>query len=304
MNKVTVGVVGLGGIARKAHLPVLTAHPGVEIVALCSRTGEQVAELASQYRLQLQARTFPELLALRPQAAYLLSPTALHPEQAVSLLEAGVAVYLEKPLANDLAEARRIVAAAGQPGRLLMVGFNRRYAPAYRRVRALFAGRRMEFIQIHKHRERGSKGWPLRQIIMDDTIHIIDLARFYAGELTVQVAHARLGLVAAQLLAPDGTLVQLSQSFGAGRPMERLEVHGDGLSVIVEGMERLTVVEGGVERAEPIGQSWTATLEKRGMASATDHFLHCLRTGVQPETDGAEALRTQELAEAILPAGS
>lgn len=302
MQKVTLGVVGLGGIARKAHLPVLAAHPAVEIVALCSRTGERVEGLASQYRLRLRARTFAELLALRPHAAYLLSPTDLHPEQAVALLEAGIAVYMEKPLANYLDGARRIAEAAAAPGRLLMVGFNRRYAPAYRRVRSLLAGRRPGLINIQKHRSSTSD-WPVRQIIMDDTIHIIDLARFLTGELTVRASRVSPGLVAAQLEAPDGAVVQLSQCFTAGKQTERLEVHGDGISIIVEEMERLTVIEGGTLRREQVGGSWTSTLEKRGMAPATDHFLNCLATGAQPETTAAEALVTQELAEAILLAG-
>ncbi|HLN61796.1 MAG TPA: Gfo/Idh/MocA family oxidoreductase, partial [Symbiobacteriaceae bacterium] len=129
MSKVTVGVVGLGSIARKAHLQVLAAHPGVEVVGLASRTGARVEELASQYRFDLLARTFEEILSVKPQAAWLLSATEVHPEQAVALLNAGIAVYMEKPLANDLAGARLIADAAAQPGRLLMVGFNRRYTP-------------------------------------------------------------------------------------------------------------------------------------------------------------------------------
>lgn len=302
MSKITVGVVGLGSIARKAHLPVLTAHPGVEIVGLCSRTGARVAELADQYRLHLTARTFEEMLALKPQAAYLLSSTVAHPEQAVALLNAGIAVYMEKPLANDLNGARAIAEAAAQPGRLLMVGFNRRYAPAYRRARELFteSGRPIELVQVHKHRSGGHETWPLRQLIMDDAIHIIDLARFYGGDLAVHAAVARRGLTAAQLQAPSGLVAQLSQSYGAGAASERLELYGGGLTVIVEEMERLTIREGGRERSETVGGSWTATLEKRGMAPATDHFLTCIRTGAQPETGAAEALKTQQLAEAIL----
>ena len=136
---ITLAVVGLGNIARKAHLPVLTSHPEVEIIGLASRTGRKVDELAAQYRLRLRARTFEEVLAVRPRAAYLLSATAAHREQAVALLTAGIDVFMEKPLAQTLPEAEAIAEAAGRTGRLLMVGFNRRYAPAYRRAKALFA---------------------------------------------------------------------------------------------------------------------------------------------------------------------
>jgi virulence factor len=308
MEKVTVGVAGLGSIARKAHLPVLAAHPGVEIIALCSRTGARVDELAAQYRLHVQARTFEELLAVKPRAAWLLSATAAHPEQAVRLLEAGIAVYMEKPLAGDLDGARAIAAAAASaPDRLLMVGFNRRYAPAYRKAQALFeqTGRQVELVQIHKHRNGDKSGWSLRQVVMDDAIHIIDLARFFGGDsLAVRASHCRHGLTAAQLVSPEGALVQLSQTLGAGAPTERVELHGGGLSVIVEEMEQLRIREDGRERTEPLFGSWTGTLEKRGMAPAADHFLTCLREGRQPLTTAAEALRTQALAEAILLGGA
>ncbi|HYG59069.1 MAG TPA: hypothetical protein VD902_13495, partial [Symbiobacteriaceae bacterium] len=148
-------------------------------------------------------------------------------------------------------------------------------------------------------------GWPLRQIIMDDFIHVVDTARFVAGDLRLNASYARTGLTAAQLTAAgQGALVQLSQSYGAGAATEVLELHGDGLSVIVEDMERLRIREGGSERLEAVGGSWTSTLEKKGMAGATEHFLHCLLTGTQPETTAAEAYRTQELAEAILLGGA
>ncbi|MFZ5828276.1 MAG: Gfo/Idh/MocA family protein [Bacillota bacterium] len=307
-EKITMGVVGLGGIARKAHLPVLAVHPQVEIVGLASRTGGGVAELAAQYRLDLKARSFAEILACRPRAAYLLSVTTAHPEQAVALLEAGIAVFMEKPLANTVAEAEAIVKAASKPDRLLMVGFNRRFAPAYRRARALFAetGRPIELAVIQKHRSADPSNWSLRQSVMDDTIHIIDLARFFGGDLQVKAAHVRSGLVVSHFETPlsqNGTVVQIAQSYGAGSALERVELQGGGMTVIVEQMERLTVIENGVERVEPLFGSWTATLEKRGIGPELDHFLDCLRTGVQPETNGAEALATQRLAEAMLLAG-
>lgn len=304
-KKVSMGVAGLGSIARKAHLPVLTAHPEVEIIGLASRTGSQVAALAEQYRLNLQARTFEEILAIRPQAVYLLSATAAHAEQAMALVEAGIAVFMEKPLANTLPEAEAIAAVASQPGRLLMVGFNRRFAPAYQRAKALFvdSGREIELATIQKHRKGDNPKWDLRQRVMDDTIHIIDLARFFGGDLRLNAARLRSGLVVSHFDTPRDSVVQIAQSVGAGAPTERVELYGGGMTVIIDQMERLTVVEDGVERVEPLFSPWTTTLEKRGIGPELEHFLSCLREGSTPQTDAAEALATQRLAEAILQAG-
>ncbi|MFO7274054.1 MAG: Gfo/Idh/MocA family oxidoreductase [Bacillota bacterium] len=302
--RITMAVVGLGNIAQKAHLPVLARHPEVEIIGLASRTGRNVEALAAQYRLRLQARTFEEILAVRPRAAYLLSATPAHRAQAVALLEAGIDVFMEKPLADNLADAEAIAEAAGRTGRLLMVGFNRRYAPAYRRAKALFAeaGRKIEYVLVQKHRTGGGTRWPLRFYVTDDVIHIIDLARFFAGDLQLRAVCCRAGLVAAQMESAGGTLVQLAQCFDAGAVSERVELQGGGLTVIVEEMERLIVRENGAERVEPLFGSWTPTLEKRGIAPELEHFLACLREGRTPETSAAEALATQRLAEEILAA--
>lgn len=304
--RITLGVVGLGSIAQKAHLPVLAISPDVDIIGLSSRSGRNVEPLATQYRLRLQARTFEQILAVRPRAAYLLSATGAHAEQASALMEAGIDLFMEKPLASTVAEAEAIAAAADRTGRLCMVGFNRRYAPAYRRARELFAqaGQSIELAVIQKHRRGGGARWPLRSYVTDDTIHIIDLARFFGGSLQLRSARTRVGLVAAQLEGEaGGPLVQLSQSYGAGAVSERVELHGGGLSVIVEDLERLVVREGGVERVEPLFGSWTPTLEKRGIGPELAHFLLCLREGQIPETSVHEALATQRLAEEILVAG-
>jgi len=306
MTKQRIGVVGLGAIALKAHLPVLTSHPHVEVIALCSRWGRQVQGLVDQYRLTLQANTFASLLDLRPDAVYLLSSTEAHPDQAQQLLQAGIAVFMEKPLALDLTGAHRIRQTVENSQGLLMVGFNRRFAPAYRRAMELFSDQPPEFVQIQKHRSGQSDGWSLRQTIMDDTIHIIDLARYLCqsnSQLSLQASIARPSLIAAQLRSQEATLVQLSQSHGAGMPTERVELHGHGLSVIVESMERLYIRQAGTERVETMGGSWTSTLEKRGILGETEHFLDCVRNNIPPITNVHDAILTQELAEEILQRG-
>ena len=135
----------------------------------------------------------------------------------------------------------------------------------------------------------------------DDVIHIIDLARFFAGDLQLRTVCARTGLVAAQMESASGTLVQLAQCFSAGAVTERVELQGGGLTVIVEEMERVIVREDGRERVEPLFGSWTSTLEKRGIApeAGTLPRLPAGR-GRAPETSAAEALATQRLAEEIL----
>src|SRR4051812_48586570 len=125
---VKVGCIGLGDIAQKAYLPVLTTQAGTELhlqtrsPATLARVGDQFHIPAAQRHSDLDA-----LLAQGLDAAFVHAPTTVHPEIVTRLLEAGVATYVDKPLAYELADAERLVKLAEERGVSLAVGFNRRY---------------------------------------------------------------------------------------------------------------------------------------------------------------------------------
>lgn len=295
-----IAIIGLGGIARKAHLPLLAVTPGVKIVGLASRTGTGVAALEAQYRLPLRGRTLAEILAAPPRAAFVLSSTSSHPEVVCALLDAGVDVFMEKPLSDTEAGAQQIVRTAERTGRTVMVGFNRRHSPFY--VRAKESVPNPSIIQITKH--RNGHRFSLMQTLLDDTIHIIDLMRYFGGEPETvhSVVRDEPNSVTALFRFPGGVAGILSQSYGAGQNTERLEVHGGGITAMVEEMETLRLRQNGSEQVEGYNP-WAPTLDKRGFAQEHAHFFHCLRTGDKPVSDAADALRTQQLALRILDAG-
>src|SRR5258708_35396374 len=123
-----VAVVGLGDIASKAYLPLLARWPGLELM-LVSRRAETVARLCAEYRLQHGAADWSQLVAFRPDVAFVLSPSETHYEISRRLLEAGVDVFIEKPPTMHSEETLRLGEQADSAGRVLMVSFNRRYAP-------------------------------------------------------------------------------------------------------------------------------------------------------------------------------
>lgn len=296
-----IAVVGLGGIARKAHLPLLATNPSVRIVGLASRTGQAVSELEGQYRLPLQSRTIEQILSRPPQAAFVLASTESHPEVVCALLDAGVHVYLEKPLASAMEGAEQIVARAERTDRHVMVGFNRRFAPLYIRAKELVPS--PSVIQITKHRA-GSR-FNVLQGLLDDTIHIIDLLRYYGGEpesVSAVISGDPVTITALCRLSGGGTGV-ISQTYGAGQVSERVELHGGGVSAVVEEMETLRIRTDGRERVEGY-QPWTTTLEKRGFVHAHAHFLQSLTNEETPAPSAADSLLSQRLAMRILEAGA
>lgn len=144
-----VGCIGLGDIAQKAYLPVLSTLPGVEL-HLQTRTPATLAAVAETHRIPAaQCHTdLGSLLAQGLDAAFVHAPTAAHPEIAGRLIEAGVPTYVDKPLAYGLAESERLVELAEARGVGLAVGFNRRLAPGY----AQCAEQPRELILMQKNR--------------------------------------------------------------------------------------------------------------------------------------------------------
>lgn len=303
-----VAIVGLGDIARKAYLPLLANWEGIELL-LCSRTPATVARVQDQYRLRWGTSDLRELLSWEPQAAFVLTPSPTHRPIAGRLLGAGVDVFVEKPLAMHSAETQELVELAEARERVLMAGFNRRHAPLHRQARELWGDRTVGLCVLQKH--RASAAHPdLFSNYIDDTIHIIDLLRFFCGDgkAVATVRHVRQGrLVGAvsTVALPGGGFGMVVTSLQAGGWTEQYALHGDGASVYVDAFSRLRLVTGDGERVweEGYASTWRTTLQARGFAGEIAHFFECVRSREQPLTSGREALKTQRLLEAML-AGS
>lgn len=126
---IPVGVVGLGDIAQKAYLPVLAAQPGLDL-RLMTRDRAKLDRIGDTYRLPHRYTDLGELIDSGIRAAFVHAATDQHVPIVEQLLTAGVDVYVDKPLDYHLDGARRLVDLADRSGRSLLVGFNRRHAPA------------------------------------------------------------------------------------------------------------------------------------------------------------------------------
>jgi virulence factor len=295
-----VGIIGLGGIARKAFLPVLGSRADLELF-FCSRTLAGVGELKALYRVSHGSSELETLLDWAPQAAFVLTPSETHTEIVTRLLEAGVDVFVEKPATLATAETRALAELADAKGRILMVGFNRRFAPLHRKARQLWGGRPIGFALLEKHRDSAYHP-DLYTNYIDDTIHIIDLLRFFCGD--GEVACTLQQIEAGMLVGANSTVVYpggghgvVSTSLQAGSWYEHYALHGGGASLFLQAFYRLVIVTGGETNTweETYASAWKSTLEGRGFVGEIEHFFECLRTRQQPETSGWEAWKTQTL---------
>jgi virulence factor len=303
---VRVAVVGLGSIARAVHLETLRQLPGVEVTGLVDPAPEARAGAARAGAGQAFAALDALLEAGRPDAALVLTPKQTHGGLVRALLEADVDVFCEKPLTMVLAEAEGLVALAARRGRILMVGFNRRYAPVYVRAREAFADRAPEACLAMKNR-------PGREYraTLENAIHMVDLLRWFCGEaVLVQGAAAFRDpdyetTAVATLRFDSGALATLLATRATSHWTERFEVFGHGRSAIVDAPDRVSLGQDGqavVTEMTAVHMGWAQVADKMGFRQELEHFLACVRTRAEPRTSGADAVRTQALMDRLLGA--
>lgn len=291
-----VGCVGLGDIARKAYLPVLSALPGLEL-HLQTRTPATLARVGDAHRIPEAHRhaDLDALLAARPDAVLVHAPTAAHPEIVGRLLEARVPVFVDKPLARELADCERLVGLARDRGVPLTVGFNRRYAPDY----AACLDHPRDLIELRKNRVDLAED--TRSTVYDDFIHVVDTLRFLApGPVTDVDVRARVadGLLEHLVLtlAGDGFTALGVMNRRNGSVEEILEVSGRDRKREVRDLAEVVDHQGA--RTVRRRGDWTPVARQRGIEQCVTAFLDAVREGRTP--DAEDALRTHELCEGIV----
>jgi virulence factor len=289
-----VAMIGLGSIATKAYLPVLAARADLRL-HLCTRDPAALARVGDAHRLPDRHSDLDGLLAAGVDAAFVHAATAAHPRIVARLLEAGVHVYVDKPLADSYPEAERLAGLARSAERTLFVGFNRRYAPAYAALRDL----PRELILMQKHRT-GLPAAP-RSVVFDDFIHVADTVRFLApGEPTdvvirTGVHDGLLHQVVLQLAGPGWTAIGAMHRV-SGSIEEVVEVAGGGRKRLVRDLAE--VVDHVGAPVQTRRGDWTPVADQRGFTAICDAFLDAVREGWV--LDAEDALRTHELCERIV----
>lgn len=281
-----VAVIGLGGIARSAYLPVLGVRADLRL-RLVTRDRARLDALGDAYRVPGECRfiEMDALLDTQPQAAFVHVATVAHVEIVTRLLDAGVPTYVDKPLADTLAASRALVEHAERTGTPLMVGFNRRHAPAY--VEAARAPRETVILQKNEADAPGA----VRDVVFDDFIHVADTLRFLApGDISDVAVSGRvedgmLEHVALTLSGPGFTCVGVMNR-RAGAKGERLQLIGDGHHRDIHDL-----TEG------PTG--WTPVGSVKGIEQICEHFLAAVR-GETQYPDLQDALATHELCEQVV----
>lgn len=300
MSKLRVGVVGLGGIAQKAWLPVLSAAGDWTLQGAFSPTREKAQKVCDMYRIPYVSSIAD--LAAQCDAVFVHSATSTHYAVVSELLQAGVNVCVDKPLAENLLDAERLVELAERQKRTLMVGFNRRFSPLYQELKAKLATGTS--VRMDKHRADSVGPNDLRFTLLDDYLHVVDSALWLSGgegklqSGTIQTNDSGQMLYAEHHFSVGDTQVTTSMHRRAGSQMERVMAVDDGAVYQLSDMRDWQQEQAGIVTIDPI-PGWQTTLEQRGFVGAAHHFIRCAENQTMPQTSGEQALMAQRLVEKL-----
>lgn len=308
-----IGFVGTGGVATR-HAHVLSSFDDVALIAATDVDPSRAAAFAAEFGM-VAADGVDDLLAHDLHAVYVCVPPFAHGPADTSaearLAAAGVAVFVEKPLAVDLDTAEGVGAHLDRAGVLTRVGHHWRCAEPIARARELLAGRTPRLVSaawwdkvppVAWWADRTLSGGP----VVEQAIHVLDLLRVLVGE--VEYVHARSAgpgpgggdadaAVAALLSFEGGAIGTLSTASVLGwKHRAGIEVVADGLVVGV-GEDWLEVHDGGPEpHRETFDRMTACTAADRAFVDAVAG--HTVDPDRSPP-DHTEALRTHRLATAV-----
>lgn len=315
-----IGIAGLGAIATRFHLPILQASPLCEVVGLAEAEASRRTALAAQLP---QARVFPswqQLLAeTQLDALVVCLPPQLHAACGLAAINNGLAVYMEKPLAPTLDEARQLAQASQTAKAPLMMGFNFRFHPAIAEMRAqLQAGRlgplltvRSTFTTPAPHAENWRRSPNAGgSASLDLGVHHVDLFRFLTGHEVREASvleHDSGSRSVVQLCSDHGVL--FDGLFARGAPEHfQIDLIGEkGQLSFARHLDHAPVfraVDQIWTRAEKVRRGLLA-LQPRNLRYGPGHepsfshslaaFIHAVQSKKTIQPDWLDGLRAQEV---------
>jgi UDP-N-acetylglucosamine 3-dehydrogenase len=179
-----IGVIG-AGIMGYNHARVLKTLPNVAFIGLVEPDEAQAKKVKEHLPCTIFA-TLEEFLAQKPEAAIVAAPTFLHYEIALKLIEAGVHLLVEKPIASTVFEGQEVVDKARAKGVTLSVGHVERFNPAVLSIKKAIENEEILSVQITR-----VGPFPPRMsnvgVVIDLAVHDIDLIRWFTDSEIVEV---------------------------------------------------------------------------------------------------------------------
>ncbi len=310
---ISLGLIGAGRIGQ-VHAKAVASHPNARIKSVFDPDPSQLANLSDANSTDLQSMLEdPEI-----KGVLICSPSDQHAQQIVAAIDAGKAVFCEKPITTDVVATQAVLDHVNRGSGLLMLGFQRRFDPNFRALKKKLSqmGRVEQVVLTSRDPAAPPYSYMLSSggLFKDMMIHDFDVARWLLGEEFVSVYAAGSALTDPKVATEgqDIDTASVVMTTASGRQVtilnsrrasygydQRIEVHCERGMVQAQSVRENTVVvsdqDGIAER--PL-QDFFMTRYVQAYADEIVHFVDSLSAGTQPEVSGNDGLQALRLAQA------
>jgi predicted dehydrogenase len=295
-----VAVIGAGSFGRH-HLRILGKSPNALLAGVVDSDPGRVAAAGAEYGCPVFAT--PSELAGKIDAAVVAVPTSAHAEVGCTLLESGIDVLVEKPIAHDLASAQRLVETAARHGRILQVGHLERFNPAIAALKGMV--RLPLFFEIHRLSLFSPRSLDV-DVVLDLMIHDLDIVLDLVGKMPEEIRAAGISILSekvdianVRLAFPGGCVANLTASRVSTERVRKLRLFQPHQYVSLDYQKQDAVVFT-VSGNQQIGFQPLSVAKDEPLRLEIEAFLAAVGNRSRPPASGEEGLRALEIALAIL----
>jgi predicted dehydrogenase/threonine dehydrogenase-like Zn-dependent dehydrogenase len=290
-DKINIAVIGAGSFAKSMHLPNLQRLSHLyHIRAIVSATGSNAKATAQQFGADYASTNYEDVLNDPDVDAVLICTRHhLHARQAIHAIQAGKAVFLEKPMALNQGELNELVNVLKEANAPFTVGFNRRFSPSAIRAKELIAGRLNPLVVIYRvnagyippdnwvHGEEGGGR------IIGEACHMFDFFNYFVGAEVESIDVSAISPATEHVSPRDNFVVTLKYADGSvctliytalGAPevsKEYIEIYCDGKTLVIDDFKELRIYGSKAK-------GWKGSQDK-GHLQELEAFGRCVRDG-------------------------
>jgi predicted dehydrogenase len=300
MAKHRIAVIGAGAFGAN-HCRVVHESERAELVAVADIDSARAAQAAAQYGAQPFSHAGE--LAGKIDAAIVAVPTTAHEETGALLMEAGIDVLIEKPIAPDLAAAQRLIDTAARRGRILQVGHLERFNPAVTELE-----RRATlplFFEIHRMNVFSPRSLDV-DVVLDLMIHDVDIVLALAKAEPLEIRAAgihvlseKVDIANVRLQFPNGCVANLTASRVSTERVRKLRLFQPRQYITLD-YTRQDLAIFSVNASRQIGFEQAQVVKGEPLKLQFDAFLDAVESRKSPKCDGAAARQSLGAALAIL----
>jgi predicted dehydrogenase len=295
-----LAVIGAGHFGRN-HCRVIHESERAQLCAVVDSNAARAAEVAALYGAQVLADA--RQLAGQVEAAVVAAPTSVHEEIGRGLLESGIDVLVEKPIAPDLASAGRLIETARRHGRILQVGHLERFNPAVVELERHLT--LPLFFEIHRMNLFSPRSLDV-DVVLDLMIHDVDIVLALTGAEPLEIRAAGVSILSpkvdianVRLQFPNGCVANLTASRISTERVRKLRLFQPHQYLSLDyGRQDLAVFSVGEDRK--IGFEQAPVTKAEPLKLQLEAFLDSVETRNSPKTSGHAARQTLGAALAIL----